>query len=162
MSSGFMKDSPALSRLLQETNALVSYVRDDFGYYKGVVVAIGKKKIGYSLVKLSRDVLWVRVKPHQLPVINKMFQEGHSLEEIAKTAPYQKCESEHHIVRIPQFDKRIGLLFALDSAMKSEIKWMDCGIDEPMFTSPFPKDDDLRKVFAKMINRANRYYKEES
>lgn len=65
------------------------------------------------------------------------------------------------MTRIPKFDKRTGILFALDSAMKREIKWMETEMDEALIASGFPKDKDLKETVRKMIVRAKHYYKEE-
>jgi hypothetical protein len=161
MRKRIIKNSPTLEWFLSQRKTLVAYVRDILGYRKGVVVALGKNQIGYSLVNLSEDVLWTRVKPHQLPAIQKMIQGKMSYDEIVKTAPYQRCINENHMTRIPKFEKRIGLLIALDSCLRSEVEWMATGLDEPMIMSDVPNDADLKREIIKMIDRAGRYYKEE-
>ena len=54
---------------------LITYVRDEWGFKKGVVVALGPTQIGWSLVHQDKDSFRARVKPSALPVIQTLQRE---------------------------------------------------------------------------------------
>ena len=158
--NGVVKD------FMSKNKIIVSYVRDVYGFKKGVVVALGKDKLGFSMVKQSEDIEWKRLKPWQIPSIQRMSTMGVSLEEIMFSPAFEKLEKDDHSVKVPLFNKQVGLMLAIDSALRSEIQFdgeeiktskVPTGIDgvtKTIWDNRFPQDKDLLRVIYFVRHRA--------
>ena len=163
--------------LLANPNTLVSYVRDELGYIKGVVVAVGKNKIGWSLVNGSMDSEWEFRRAHQFPAYHKLqnslkkIAEAANLVEddairdelfnyVAASTDYSKGLGKIYTeARVPFFDKNKGLQVAINRGLESPAVF---SVDEEgtEMVSGTPNDDDLNMAIWKMKERSKKYYKE--
>ena len=143
--------NPLLKDYLTRNRVLIEYVRSVFGYKKGIVVAISKDRVGWSLVNNTLDIQWRKVSVMSIPPIQKMVNEGKSLQEIVKHPAYIRAARNEFAVRVPQFDVDIGLLRALGRALDQGDK--EKGIE------PIPKDTELVAAIERMVERARRYFK---
>jgi hypothetical protein len=149
-----------IGEYMKSEKILIRYLKDIYGYRKGVVVALSPNHIGFSIVS-STECEYQRLHPEQLPVIKKMIHENRSLEEIVSSTPYRKCMRNQGVVRIPRFDLRTGFLLALDSARRQEVEIIDEVLEKPLIgCARLPHDPDLLKALLVMNERARKYYKE--
>lgn len=133
---------------MKRQRVLVSYVRDTFGYKRGVVVAVAPGQIGYSQVHHSLDSDYKYVKPHQLPVLQKMESKMRAEVEsdipvdtsyaILHSKAYKKLMDNEGVIHVPNFDKEKGITIALKRALDNPIKFT--------FSDP----DDLGRCFLEM------------
>jgi hypothetical protein len=110
---------------LLKKNVLISYVRNPYGYRIGVVVAIGRDKIGWSMVNHDLDYQGRIVEPHQLPVFQKMLEDSNRMGESFnpfRTKAYQMLVQDGGYVRIPKFDKYEGLRRAIEDAENGKVQ----------------------------------------
>jgi hypothetical protein len=142
----FVKD------FLARNKVVIAYVRDVYGFRKGMVVALGPKTLGFSLVKKSEDVDYKRMKPHQLPTIQRMYHLGYPLEDIVESKAYQKCLNADGMIRVPRFNKDLAIYYAINSALSEEIKVEDDGTF--IFDERVPADIDLWNVIEIVAERA--------
>ena len=81
--------------------------------------------------------------------------------------PYRRCVNADHLVRIPLFERKEGLMRAIDSALNEEIKIVDGKITtaisvvgfengQRVTESVLPKDRDLWDVIKIVAERASR------
>lgn len=163
---------------MSKNKVLVSYVRDAYGFRKGVVVALGPTTLGYSLVNKSADVEYRDVKPWQLPAVQRMaaakvevdgkMVPAFSASDVLASKAYRRA-SEELVVRIPLFDRKIGIMRAIDSALNEEIKVVDGKIvtaqkvvgynletKTQVTESNIPKDKDFLDVIKVVAERASR------
>ena len=160
-----------VKNFMTNNKTVVAYVRDEYGFRKGIVVAVGPGKLGYSLVKKSEDFQWVKMLPHQLPVVQRMGTMGFPPEEIVTSKPYQRCIRNWNQVRVPDFNKDTGLFYAFDSALNGEITYLPdtqefetiMEVDKVVYTngelikkmkSAIPSDKDLWKVIRTVAERS--------
>ncbi len=144
--------NPVLKQYLKENKVLIQYVRNVFGYKKGIVVAISKDRVGWSLVNNTLDIQWRKVSPLSISPIQRMVNEGKPLQEIVRHPAYIKAARNEFAVRVPQFDQDVGLLKALGRAL-------DHG-DKEKGIEPIPKDTELVAAIERMAVRAKRYFKQ--
>ena len=144
--------NPLLRDYLTRNRVLIEYVRSVFGYKKGVVVAISKDRVGWSLVNNTLDIQWRKVSAMSIPPIQKMVNEGKPLQEIVRHPAYVRAARNEFAIRVPQFDQDVGLLKALGRALEQGGK--EKGIE------PIPKDSELAAAIERMVERAKRYYKQ--
>ena len=151
------KLSLILTSYMEAHKVLLSYVGDVFGFRKGVVVAVDQHRIAWSLVNRRDDVEAFRLRADQIPVLKVQIDAGVSFKNISRHPAYRKWSASGQIVFVPQFDKSIGVLKALDRALISgetghrgagSLQWL-------------PHDAELREAIQKMKVRAARYYTEE-
>ena len=148
---------------ISQHRVLIGYVLDVFGFRKGVVVATGRRNVGFSIVNRSLDAEWIRIQPFRLPAIQRMVQKGLPLEEIVNSRPFRNCVRGNNAVRVPKFDTRMGFLLALDSALCGEVKFVDENVESPVVYCPrMPNDPDLMRVVIQMIGRARRFFRDSS
>jgi hypothetical protein len=165
---------------MKRNKVLVSYVRDVYGFRKGVVVALSATELGYSLVNKSADVGYEEMKVWQLPAVQRMaaatckLEDGtkvpvYSAENILQSKVLRKVAEDDNYVRVPMFNRKVGLHFAIDSAFDGEIKVVDGKITTAMsivgfdnttgkhiMESSIPKDKDLWDVIRIVAERASR------
>jgi hypothetical protein len=128
----------------------VCYVRNVFGYRKGVVVKIGKgkdAKYGWSLVHKSDYDFNKKVKYNQLPV----FQENifHDKEEVL-----EKLLNIGGYVRSPKFNKEHGKAIAINRALQDPIQ---VEYEFPIIVGEMPHDKDLVAVLVDMFQHNRKY-----
>jgi len=164
----YLKDHP---------NTLVSYVRDSKGFVKGVVVAIAKDKIGWSLVNSGRDSDWVDRKTHQLPAYQRLQVAIRNIlaateniddevvkDEIVKSA---LAASSFHAglsglitsVKVPLFERGSGIYHALDRALGDPVVFDGPDAEGAEYIKGTPNDNDLNKAIWKMKERAVKYFR---
>jgi hypothetical protein len=150
---------------MSKNKVLVSYVRDVYGFRKGVVVALGKDQLGFSLVHKRMDVDWKRVMPHQLPNVQRMMHFGEDAETIMNSEGYQKCLRNGGEIRVPKFDRKLGLMYAIDSAKRNEITFETAededGLTSVIINGRVPNDPDLINVVFATRERAMKFFKDE-
>jgi len=156
---------------MARNKVVVAYVRDVYGFRTGIVVALSKNQLGYSMVNKSADVEWKRMKPYQLPTIQRMIHLDYSIVDIVESSAYRKCVQNDHTVRVPCFDRKLGLMYAIDSALNKEIQYNDetkefitakkvVGFNQemktPIFKSAVNSDPELWKVIKTVAERAGK------
>jgi hypothetical protein len=144
--------NPLLKQYLEKNKVLIQYVRNVFGFKKGIVVAISKDGVGWSLVNNTLDIQWRKASPMSIPPIQRMANDGKPLLEIMKHPAYVRAVKSEFAIRVPQFDVDIGLMKALGRAL-------DQGEKEKVI-EPIPKDMELAAAIERMVERAKRYYKQ--
>lgn len=153
------QSSPFINEIVKASQFIVQTVRDSYGFPKGVVVACGKDRLGCSLVNRSEDVRWQRLKPTQLPAIQRMLQKEIPWNLIVKSKAYKKAERADHAIAVPLFNRRIGILLALDSAKRNEISVWTEMVEEPRFACKrMPYDEELHDVLLSVYNRAQKHF----
>ncbi len=147
--------NPSLTQYLATNKVLVQYVRDINGYPKGLVVAISKDKIGWSLVS-TRDISLQRMDPVNIPVLRKLIENKSPIADIISHKAYQKCIKDHSSVTVPTFDRDTGFLIALGRSLISKLE----DKDGKLFLEPAPASDpELKAAISRMAVRAKRYFK---
>lgn len=129
---------------LKNKDVKVAYVRDIFGYKKGVVVKIGRgkdAKYGWSLSNKS-DGDYIEREIHQLPVFHGKKLAADKELEIVKVLFKQRG-----IVRVPYFDTEVGKVIALSRALKNKVFMKD----DVVVAHNLPIDKDLINVIRDMI-----------
>ena len=91
---------------------LVQYLHDLYGFRRGVLVATGKDRIGWSSVS-DHDVEIRRIDPLKLPTIQGLLKKGAAISEIASHKAYRKAIKENCAIPVPIFDPNIGLFLQL-------------------------------------------------
>ena len=108
---------------LKNNRVAINYVRNSFGYPIGIVLAIGRDKIGYSQVNTSDYTIKNDLKLHQLPAIQRLenkIRYGLTTESIFQSRAYKMYNevlSEDGYFTIPKFNRNIGLNIALTMAI---------------------------------------------
>ena len=151
--------SPLLQDFCKKQRVLISYIRDEYGFKRGLVVATSEKNIGYSIVNLSQDVEWKRINPYQLPAVRKMIAEGKSIADIVHSTAFSKCINSNNAIRIPKFVLRTGMLIALDRAIKQEVQIIDSPFEKIIQCPRMPRDEELKRAILNMQERAKKYFK---
>ena len=152
---------------MSKHKVLIAYVRDVYGFRKGAVVAISPTNLGFSMVKKSEDSDWKRVKPYQLPAVQRMTSlvrndngtevPVFTAEDIINSQAYQKCVRADHLIRVPRFDRKLALMYAIDSALANEI---EVGEDGFLYADDrVPADYDLWKALELLVERAKKVVK---
>ena len=113
--------NPILRDYLSQHKVLVQYLHDIYGFRRGVLVATGKDRIGWSSVS-DYDVEIRRVDPLKLPVVRKSIREGAPIEKITASKAYRKAIKEHCSVAFPLFDLNIGIFLAIGRAEKGMVQ----------------------------------------
>lgn len=143
-----------LKQYLTTNKILVQNVKDINGYPKGLVVAISKSKIGWSLVS-TKDISLQRMDPMNIPVLKKLIEKKSPIADIVGHKAYQKCIRDHSSVTIPTFDVDTGLLLALGRSLISKLE----DKDGKLFLEPSPPNDrELLIAISRMAARAKRYF----
>jgi hypothetical protein len=147
--------NPTLKQYLSTNKVLIQYVKDINGYPKGLVVAISKEKIGWSLVS-TRDISLQRIDPMNIPVLKKLIEKKSPIADLVKHKAYQKCIRDHSSVTVPTFDKNTGLFIALGRSLISKQEERD----GKLVLEPAPANDaELRAAISKMVVRSRKYFK---
>ena len=100
---------------------LVHYLHDVYGFRRGVLVATGKDRIGWSSVS-DYDVEIRRIDPLKLPAIQGLLKKGASLAQIMSNRAYQKAIKENCAIPVPTFDFNIGIFLQLAEPKKVWVK----------------------------------------
>ena len=136
MKNGLVKD------YLKNHKVLISYVRDKYGFRKGVVVAISKNQIGWSVVN-PEDYVRYRGALTSIPAIARDIKWDIPISEITKYLTFEKgcC-----VIMQPSFDRNAGLYIALTRALQ------DDGTGDRLLG----RDKDLIQAVKDMCERAER------
>ena len=137
---------------LKQNKVIITYVRNDLGFKVGIVVAIGKDKIGWSMVNHRHDYEERELKVHQVPAIQKMLQRAKDykpgvLDKNGKEIPPPKVDifqskayrlyldmtrggwgEASDSFFVPHFDREEGLRRAIEMAVNGTFKvdkWMN-------------------------------------
>ena len=81
--------NPILKDYLLQHKVLVQYLHDLYGFRRGVLVATGKDRIGWSSVS-DHDVEIRRIDPLKLPAIQGLVKKGAPIAEIMSNKAYEK------------------------------------------------------------------------
>jgi hypothetical protein len=139
-----------IANYLSDIKHLVLYVYDIYGFPKGIVLVVPGRSIGWSLVS-SNDVDIYRASPEQLPVLQKMISSGCSIASIKQHQAYKQLIKHEMIIKVPRFDRDIGLMKALSRAFNvSEL------IGEPQNIKT-PDDYELRNVLGAVMVVQDKY-----
>ena len=115
--------NPILKTYLLQHKVLVQYLHDLYGFRRGVLVATGKDRIGWSSVS-DRDVEIRRIDPLKLPTIQGLMKKGASLTEIMSNKAYRKAIKENCAVPVPIFDFNMGIFLAIGRAEQGMVQTM--------------------------------------
>lgn len=145
----FVKDFLAKNRVY------VEYIHDGNGFRRGVVVAINKDQIGWSLVAKEDYVPYVG-RVIDIPAIQKIakeadFYDGELTASAAIAAifslPVFKAIEDFRVPMQPAFDKYIGLAAAIRRAYK------DKGQDREL-----PSDAATREAITRVLERSQTFF----
>ena len=128
----------------------ITYVRDVYGFKKGVVVRLFKgkdAKVGWSVVHPNDCTIRFR-KPHQLPFYQWMVGTGCKAETIYWDVAFQRLLENGGYVKEPKFDKYEGLSMAINRALTSPITTTD---SEITLAKDIPNDEDLINALAEVL-----------
>lgn len=141
---------------LDQNKVLISYVRDVYGFLKGVVLATSASNFGFSLVHPRCDVTWKMLGPNQIPAIQRVLEaEGITPLDIFESKAYQSLKARSFHIPVPNFNRDIGLMFAIESAKRGDITIKD-GVQ--VMADHVPLDKDLVRTLNGAIRRAVKYY----
>jgi hypothetical protein len=152
-----------LKDFMKRNKMIIAYSRDVFGFKNGVVVALGLDRIGWSMVNNTADIKYKRMKPHQIPSIQRMVRvvEDSSggtytvpdAEAILNSKAYKKLINAHGDIRVPEFNRELGLIHAIDRALNNVVVVSDGG--EGMY-GDVPSDENMVNLLFRMIVRSRR------
>ena len=125
---------------------ILSYVRDCNGYYKGVVISLGKNKIGWSLVS-PEDHSYHAKLPQAIPAIAHQLQRGKDWNNIVPSALYRRLALNNFIVAIPKFSKEEGVIKAIGRALSHKVEVI-------------PRDEDLLIALECITFKAQLHFEE--
>ena len=97
--------NPILKAYLLQHKVLVQYLHDLYGFRRGVLVATGKDRIGWSSVS-DYDVEIRRIDPLKLPTIQGLMKKGASLAEIMSNKAYEKQSKKTALSLFRSFDSQ--------------------------------------------------------
>lgn len=97
---------------------IIQYIRDSYGYVKGVAIAFGKDQIGWALVAPS-DRVWKKEKIHNIPAVSHLLRQGKTWNDLIPTPLVQNILNRGLIMQVPLFDKEVGLNKAIHRALAS-------------------------------------------
>jgi hypothetical protein len=146
---------PLLKQYLSVNKVITQYIRDMNGYPRGIVVATGKNRIGWSLVS-SKDISLQRIDPTNIPVLKQLVERERPIEDIIRHKAYQKCIRDHSSVTVPRFNKDTGLLLALGRSLISKLEEKDGKL---LLEPAPPHDKELLTAISRMVARSRRYFK---
>lgn len=145
----------AFKELSSRKKLLLQYVFDECGFPKGAIVAVGRQKIGWSLVHRCLDIRWLRMNLLTLPAIQRRINQGATVQEILHSALARKWVRGAGAVRVPNFRKTTGRLLALRRALECREVVIEGG---KVLLPKLPSDRELNQVFVVMASRAERYF----
>ena len=164
--------------LAANPNTLVTYVRDNFGSIKGVVIAIGKNKIGWSMVNDSDDLgdassrvdrlvgtpnfQMAQARLRRVVDASYAIGEDYIAREASKSLSFLDDLSNVLVLtKKYEFDKTTGFFKALERALGGEVKFSYN--KSANFTEVFgvPNDRRLLDAVWSMSERSIRYFKED-
>jgi hypothetical protein len=152
--NGLVKD------FMKRNKVAVSYVRDGFGFKCGVVVALGKDVLGWAMVNHDLDSEYKSLKPHQLPAIQKFVSKGGL--DVLNSRAYKKYSNVDGCVKVPIFNREVGLVIAINRALNNEIKIVET--DDPMddgnmvlaLEGKVPKDKGMIQAIFRMVEKSRK------
>lgn len=133
----FVKDNHAFLAARAEKGhpTLIAYVRDEWGFPKGVVVALSERKVGWSLVHTKKDRDRQQVSLVSLPLYQKLVRKADLLASegklqealevqnriIALAKRYTEVAVETWgVLNVPRWDREKGLHNAFKSAANND------------------------------------------
>lgn len=150
-----------LKDYLESHNVLIRYVRNIYGYKIGVVVAIGKDKIGYSMVNHEDDYLYLSsIKVHQLPAIQQMVHYSEKMGkplDILSSKVYKVFAQEgQNGISIPKFNREEGVRRAIEDAENEASIHVVPDVDTITLTGRVPKDHYMVNALVDMVERSRK------
>jgi len=129
---------------------ILSYVRSKSGHIKGVIVAVGKYDIGWSLVS-DEDNYHYLIPLHGLPAVQHLIHENENLtvKELFNSPAYKNFVSMDGVTAVPDFNKNKGISLAFKRASVAVTN-----------SDPLPKDSDFVRALRIMQDRAYKYFKD--
>jgi len=113
--------NPILKEFLLQHGVLVQYLHDIYGFRRGVLVATGKDRIGWSSVS-DYDVEIQRIDPLKLPTIQGLVKNGAPIAAIMSNRAYRRAIKKNCAIPVPIFDLNIGLFLAIGRAEKGTVQ----------------------------------------
>lgn len=164
------KKNSLASEFLASNNTLIAYVRDKFGFKKGVVIATGPGKVGWSLVS-GEDYETVHLDVEQIPKLAGFIHNPEARVELDEDETLLPSEALGALVQDsafkdwargggwvdrPLFDKDTGITLAINKmrALEGAIGDRGIGLDD----IDIPRDKELRAAVRTMILRSHRYF----
>ena len=144
-----------VKNFLAKNRVYVQYIYDGNGFRRGVVVAINKNQIGWSLVA-KEDYIPYTGRLADIPAVQKIREEANLYDgELTASAaiydifslPFVKTLEAFTILRRPAFDKYIGLAYAIRRAYK------DKGQDREL-----PADPAAIAAIVDVLDRAKTFF----
>lgn len=168
------KKNSLASEFLASNNTLVAYVRDKFGFKKGVVIATGPGKVGWSLVS-SEDYETVHLDIEQIPKLAGFIHNPEARLELDEDEELYPADALNALVKDnafkdwargggwidrPLFDKDTGITFAINKmrALESALG-PNKGIS--LDDIDIPRDRELRDAIETMVLRSHRYFNDQ-
>ena len=136
--------NPILKEYLLQHRVLVQYLHDVYGFRRGVLVATGKNRMGWSSVS-DHDVEIRRIDPLKLPALQKLVKKGASIPEITSHKAYRKAIKGNCAIPVPIFDFNIGIFLAIGRAEQGALQTK-------------PKNRNLNSAIQKMRDKASRHF----
>jgi hypothetical protein len=154
----------SIAKEILEGGSLVTYVRDKFGFKKGVVVAIDRGQVGWSLVAPD-DHEYEYVRIEQIPVLSTILQterfedeDGNEatphdvLKDFVTHPAFKEWSEQRGIIAVPKFDRATGIILAVDRARAYAAITPDQG--KSFDDVPMPNDKELREALIRLNNES--------
>ena len=150
----------SIAKEIIDNGALVTYIRDKWGFKKGVVLATGPGQLGWSLVS-PQDYVYTKVGIEQVPAFAAFI---HCLDEADRTCGafihnplFKQWATTGGWINKPLFDRAIGITVAADRARAyAATEPIGQGID--FGKVPLPNDKEFLDALARMNLRSYRYF----
>ncbi len=135
---------------------LINYVYNPAGFVYGVVVALGKEHVGWSMVSPAHDTFPRWLRPHQLPAIQMLTERArreNKFFDITMTEAYINWVANRGFINVPKFDRVIGIIKAIECAEKNQVKVIG---DSISFEGKVPTNPMMKYAISNMIDRSRK------
>lgn len=147
--------------ILDTQDVMVTYVRDKFGFKKGVIIAIDAGQLGWSLVDQS-DYEYRDLTIEQIPALEsyihtpETFDKENTIDGLVNHPAFKAWSRQGGCIRVPRFDRAQGIVIAMDRARTIASIESDKGLN---FTdTKLPYDKEFLNTLARMNLRSYRHF----
>ena len=147
---------------LSKNKVLLQYVYDEFGFKYACVAAVGPGRIGWSMCHHTEDSILRRMKPHQLPRIQRLAltceSESEFAMEMLNSHAYKRLMNANGYVRVPQFKRERAIEEAVNRALADKV-WVegeviDQTIPVKTLAGEVPFDEQVVSILFQMDERS--------
>lgn len=140
-------------------DTLINYVRNEYGYTVGVVVAVGRDKVGWSMVNMREDFEYKSIQPHQLPMVQ--FTKAQAEKDgipfnMYEVPAVQKLIRNDLYQKIPKFNKEEGLRRAIECAENGRVKITPLDDENSEIEGKVPLNPTMVRAVVDMIGRSRK------